>query len=141
VEVIVTRAFAFVVIVALLPVAYSQEKPKDREGPSPGEVVKSWNEAAAKRDMKALAKLASKDVSKQVLDAIGQQGFLYSGGETKVIHEEISGERAVVVFRVENRGAVVAPEIRYGMVLLLRESATWKFRRQEGSVSLKPEKR
>ncbi|MCI0456628.1 MAG: nuclear transport factor 2 family protein [Gemmataceae bacterium] len=135
------RALLFVVILARLPVAYSQEKPKDREGPSPGEVVKSWNEAAAKRDIKFLAKLASKDVTKQVLEAIEQQGFLHYRGETKVIHEEISGTQAVVVFRVEHRGAVFTAEIRYGMALLLREDGAWKFARDEGSVTLKPGKR
>jgi hypothetical protein len=136
-----TRAFPFVVVLSLLPMAHSQEKPKDRKGPSPGEVAKAWNDAAAKRDMKTLAKLASKDTTKQTLDAIEQQSFLHYRGETTVIHEEISGERAVVVYRVENRGAVFTPEIRYGMVLLLHEDGVWKFRSGEGSVSLKLGKR
>lgn len=135
------RAILFVVMLALLPVAYGQEKPKVQKGPSPGEVLKAWCEAAAKRDMEAVRKLASKDVDKKVLDAIEKDGSLVYRGQTKVIHEEISGNRAVVVFRVEVGGPVYTANVTYRMALLLREDGGWKFSREEGRAVLKPAKR
>ena len=128
------RAFSFALVFAFVPLAHAQEKSKDQKELSPSEVVKQWNQAASKRDMKTLAKLASKTMPKQSLEDIKQQLFLQYQGETKIIHEEISGDRAIAVYRVENRGAVFTPEIEYGMITLLREDGHWKVSDQGGGV-------
>ena len=57
----------------------------------------------------------------------------------KIIHEEIDGDRAVVVCRLENRDAVFTDEIRYDMITLVRETKQWKVDLQGGGV-LKPGK-
>jgi hypothetical protein len=132
------KPLSFLLLFALVPLAFAQEKPKDKQDFSPSEVVKQWNQAASKRDMKTLAKLASGTAPKQSLELIDQQFFLHYQGETKIIHEEISGGRAIVVFRVENRGAVFTAEIRYGFILLVREDGQWKVTGEEGSGVLKP---
>jgi hypothetical protein len=131
------RVIAFAIFCAFAPLAYGQEKQKGQKELSPSDVVKQWNDAAAKRDMKTVAKLASKTRSKKSLALIVQQGFLEYQGETKIIHEEISGDRAVVVYRLENRDAVFTAAIRYGTNLLVREDGVWKITREEGFVILK----
>ena len=131
------RAFAFAFFCAFVPLAFGQEKPKGQKNLSPSDVVKRWNHAAAKRDMKTLARLASKTRSKRSFQLIEQQAFLEYQGETKIIHEEISGQRAVVVYRLEKRDAVFTAAIRYGMNLLAREDGVWKVTREEGGVILK----
>jgi outer membrane lipoprotein-sorting protein len=60
---------------------------------SPSEVVKQWIDAAAKRDMKTVAKLASKTTRKQFLKLLEDQLFLDYRGETKIIHEEILADK------------------------------------------------
>ena len=131
------RAFTFAVFCAFVPLAFGQEKPKGRKTLSPSDVVKRWNDAAAKRDMKTMVRLASKTRSRRSLQLIQQQGFLEYRGETKIIHQEIRGQRAVVVYRLENRDAVFTAAIRYGMNLLVREDGVWKVEREEGFVILK----
>src|SRR5262245_15976816 len=134
------RSVSFILLYALVPVAHAQEKSKDEKAGSPSDIVKQWNAAAAKRDMKVLANLASKSTPKRALWLIEQHGFPHFQGETKIIHEEISGDRAVVIYRLENRGAVFTAEIRYGINLLVREEGQWKVTRHEGGLDLKPGK-
>lgn len=136
------RFVPFVLMLTLLPEAYGQEQSKAPKGPSsPGEVLQAWYEAAARRDMEAVARLASKDVDRKVLNGIEKEGGLHYRGRTKVVHEEISGDRAVVVFRVEQGGPAYAANVTYRMALLLREGGAWKFGREEGRAVLKPAKR
>src|SRR5262245_27982422 len=131
------RAFSFTVFCALVPFANGQEKPKDQKELSPSDVVKQWNDAAAKKNMKTIAKLASTTRSMRSLELMAQQAFLEYQGVTRIIHEEISGGRAIVVYRLENRDAVFTAAIRYGMNLLVREDGVWKVKREEGFVILK----
>jgi hypothetical protein len=131
------RAFTFAAFFAFVPLAYGQEKPGDQKELSPSEVVKRWNDGAAKRDMKTVANLASKTRSKRSLELIAQQAFLEYQGETKIIHEEISGDRAVVIYRLENRDAIFTAVIRYGTNLLVRQDGVWKVSGEEGFVTLK----
>jgi hypothetical protein len=135
------RAFGILVLCAVTSFVAGQDKPKDAHDLSPSEVIKRWNEAAAKSDMKTVAKLASKTTPKVVLDLIEQQFFLHYQGETKIVHEEISGDSAIVVHRIENRDAVFTAEIGYRMDLLVREDGRWKVTEQSGNVTLKPGKR
>jgi hypothetical protein len=90
--------------------------------------------------MKTVAKLASKTTPKASLKLMEQQSFLDYQGAAKTIHEEISGDRAVVVYRLENRDAVFTAAIRYDVIVLLREDKQWKVIQQGGGV-LKPGKR
>jgi len=134
------RASSLMLFCIFVPLAAGQEKSKDQKAASPSEVVKTWNDAVAKRDMKTVAKLASKTMPKRTLELLFQSGFPPYQGETKIIHEEISDDSALVVFRLENRGAIFTAEIRYGMNLLAREDGQWKVTRHEGGIVLKPGK-
>jgi hypothetical protein len=134
-----TRVFSFVLGVALVSLAHAQEESKDAKAVSPSDTVKKWIDAAAKRDMKTVAKLASRTTTRRSLKLIQEQGFLNYQGTAKIIHEEISGDRAVVVYRLENRDAVFTPEIRYDVIVLVREDKQWKVTEQGGGV-LKPGK-
>lgn len=109
---------------------------KEQKEPTPSQVVKQWTDAVAKRDMKTAVKLASRTMNKVYLDLLEQQWFLRYQGETKIIHEEVSGDRAVVVYRIENKRAIIA-EIRYRMNALAKEGGAWKVTQEEGSVRLK----
>jgi hypothetical protein len=122
------------VLFAFVPLAPTQEKPKDQKDLSPSDVTKVWNGAVAKRDMKIVAKVAAKGTPKLVFELIQQQTFLDYQGETKIIHEEISGDRAVVVFRLENHAAAFTPEIRYDVAVLVREDGQWKVSHNGGGV-------
>jgi hypothetical protein len=122
------------ILVASGPLASPQDNPKDQKEASPSETVKQWIDAAANRDQKTLAQLAGKSTSKQSLKLIEQQGFLNYRGAAKIIHEEICADRAVVVYRLENRDAVFTPEISYDIVTLVREANQWKVDMQGGGV-------
>jgi hypothetical protein len=128
------RTGSLLAILAVVPLAPAQEKAKDPKATSPSAVIKAWNEAAAKRDMRTLARLASTNTPKSTFNLIQQQTFLQHQGEIKIIHEEISGDRAVVVYRLENRGAVFTPEIRYDIAGLVREDGQWKVAPHLGGV-------
>jgi hypothetical protein len=129
-----TESLCFVVLVALVPLAPGQEKGKDQKQVSPSEVVKQWIDAAAKKDGKTLAKLASKSTPKQSLKLIQEQGFVSYQGEAKIVHEEICGDRAIVVYRLENRDAAFTAEIRYDIITLVQEANEWKVTTQGGGV-------
>jgi hypothetical protein len=128
------KTSSLVALFSYLLLTPAQEKPKGHKKASPGEVIKAWNNAVAKRDMKIVATLASKSTSKATLKLIQQQLFLNYQGETKIIHEEISGQRAIVVYRLENRGAAFTPEIRYDIAGLVREDGQWKVSQNMGGV-------
>jgi hypothetical protein len=134
-----TKFFSFVLWVALVSLAHAHDESKDQKAVSPSDTVKKWIAAAAKRDMKTVANLASKATTKRSLKLIQEQGFLNYQGAAKIIHEEIGGDRAVVVYRLENRDAVFTPEIRYDVIVLVREDKQWKVTEQGGGV-LKPGK-
>jgi hypothetical protein len=133
-----TKVFSFLLLVAFVPLVYAQKGGKDEKKGSPSETVKKWIAAAGKRDGKTLAKLASRTIPKISLKLIEEQGFLNYQGAVKIIHEESSGDRAVVVYRLENRDAVFTAEIRYDLIDLVREDKQWKVT-QAGGV-LKPGK-
>src|SRR5262245_28115342 len=128
------RLLAIGVLSALVPLAEAQEKPKEAKEPSPSEVVKTWMDSLAKRDMKAVAKLASKSYSKNGLEALAQHAIGYQGlkVETKIIHEEINGDSAVVVYRVQHGAAIT-----YCMELLVKEGGAWRVSQQGAEVLLK----
>jgi len=127
-------SFLSLILVASGPLASPQDNPKDQKEASPSETVKRWIDAAASRDQKTLAKLAAKSMSKQSLKLIEQQGFPNYQGQVKIIHEEICGGQAIVVYRLENRDAVFTPEIRYDLVTVVREANQWKVNEQGGGV-------
>jgi hypothetical protein len=130
------RVLVFIVWSAFPLLANGQEKPKNTKDASPTEVVKQWNEAAAKKDMKVLKKLASGRVPDQHLKLIELQFFIHYQGETKIIHEEISGDRAIVICRLEHKNPIRAA-VSYRMTVLVRERRAWKVTQEEGSVALK----
>jgi hypothetical protein len=134
-----TRLLSFLLLVAFGPLAYAQKGSKNENKVSPSDTVKKWIDAAGKRDMKTLGKLASRTTPRRSLKLIEEQGFLNYQGAAKIIHEEMSGDRAVVVYRLENRDAVFTAEIRYDVIVLVREGKEWKVTEQGGGV-LKPGK-
>jgi hypothetical protein len=134
-----TKVFPFLLWVPLVSLAHVQEESKDQKAVSPSNTVKKWIDAAAKRDMKTVAKLASRTTTRRSLKLIQEQGFLNYQGAVKIIHEEIGGNRAVVVYRLENHDAVFTAEIRYDVIVLVREDKQWKVTEQGGGV-LKPGK-
>ena len=127
-------SFLSLILVASGPSTSPQDNPKDQKEASPSETVKQWIDAAASRDQKTLTKLAAKSMSKQSLKLIEQQGFPNYQGQVKIIHEEICGGQAIVVYRLENRDAVFTPEIRYDLVTVVREANQWKVNEQGGGV-------
>ena len=84
--------------------------------------------------MKTVAKLASRTTPKRSLKLIEEQGFLNYQGTVKIVHEEIKGDRAVVVYRLENREAVFTAKIRYDVIVVVREDKQWKVSEQGGGV-------
>jgi len=52
----------------------------------------------------------------------------------KIVHEEIKGDRAVVVYRLENPEAMFTAKIRYDVVVVVREDKQWKVSEQGGGV-------
>jgi hypothetical protein len=129
-----TSALPRLVFLAFAPLAGLQERPPDPAKPAPSDVIQQWNDAVAKRDVKTMARLAAKAIPKRALTILQQQSFLDYQGSTRIIHEEISGDRAVVVYRLENRGAVFTPEVRYDVATLVREGGQWKVLPNGGGV-------
>lgn len=122
---------------ALLLGACSQPQPAvmktnaNAQGASPGEVVKAWNDALAAGDVKTAESLTSGTSDqhiKQNLVSLEQLSLAYQRGmkglkvETQIVHEEINGETAVVVYRVQYGDKTV----KYWMDKLFRESGDWK---------------
>jgi len=128
------RAVSLVIFFSLASLAEGQERPKEHDGSSPSGVIKLWNDAVARKHSKLVAELVSKDAPKRTLEILQQQTFLEYQGETRIIHEEISGDRAVVVYRLENRGALFTPEVRYDVATLVREDGHWKVSPNGGGV-------
>ena len=128
------RMLAIGVLIALVPLAEGQEKPKETNEASPSEVVKAWTESLSKRDMKAVARLASKTTSKNGFAALTQLAISYQGlkVESKIIHEEISGDSAVVVCRVQHGAAIT-----YYMEKLVKERGAWRVTPQGVELLLK----
>ena len=99
--------------------------------PSPGDAVKAWNDALTKEDVKAAESLTSstsKDHIKQNFGSLEQLSKSYQGSlkndklQTKIIHEEISGDTAMVVYRVQYGDE----KVKYWMDKLYREGGEWK---------------
>jgi hypothetical protein len=98
--------------------------------PSPGDAVKAWNDALTKGDVKAAESLTSstsKDHIKQNFGSLEQLSASYRSLknvklQTKIIHEEISGDAAVVVYRVQYGEA----KVKYWMDKLYLEGGEWK---------------
>jgi hypothetical protein len=84
--------------------------------------------------MKTIAKLASRTTPKHSLKLIEEQGFVNYQGTVKIVHEEIKGDRAVVVFRLHNREAVFTAKVRYDVIVVVREDKQWKVSEQGGGV-------
>ena len=134
-----TRNIPILFLAASVSLAHAQGESKAQKEESPGDTVKTWIDAAAKQDWKTVEKLASRTTPKRTLMLLKEQGFLNYQGTAKIIHEEISGDRAVVVYRLENRDAVFTPEVQFDIVVLVREDKQWKVDGQGGGV-LKPGK-
>jgi hypothetical protein len=127
-------ALSLLALFAFLAWAPGREKEKGDKDLSPSQVVKAWNRAVAQREMKTVARLAAKSTRPITLRLIRDQLFLNYQGTTRIIHEEISGKRAIVVYRLENRGAAMTPEIRYDIAGLVREDGRWKVSQDLGGV-------
>jgi hypothetical protein len=128
------RVLSIAALFSFATLAPGREKSKGDMNPSPSQVIKAWNSAVAQRDMKLLARLAAKSTRPLTFKLIREQLFLNYQGKTKIIHEEISGERAIVVYRLENRGAAFTPEVRYDIAGLVREDGQWKVSQDLGGV-------
>lgn len=98
---------------------------------SPGAVVKAWNDALTQGDVEAaegLTSSTSKDHIKQNYGSLEQLSVSYQKSmknikvETKIVHEEISGDSAVVVYRVQYGEKAV----KFWMDKLYREGGDWK---------------
>jgi hypothetical protein len=131
------KVIAVVLLLSFASLAFAGKD--DKEELSPSETAKKWIDAAGKRDAKTLAKLASKTMRKQALKLLDDQGWTVYQGTVKIIHEETTAERAVVIYRLENPDAVFTAELRYGILDLVREGDQWKVTDQAGAV-LKPGK-
>ena|SRR5262249_11626945 len=129
-----TKVISLMLLFAFLTLADAQEENKDAKKAPPSATVKKWIDAAAKKDMKTLAKLASRTTPERSLKLIEEQGFLNYQGTVKIVHEEIKGDRAVVVYRLENREAVFTAKIRYDVIVVVREDKQWKVSEQGGGV-------
>ena len=129
-----SKCLSVALLVTMAPWVGPQEKGKDQKEVSPGDVAKQWIDAAAKKDGKTLEKLASKTTRQQSLKLILEQGWLGYQGDVKIIHQETCGDRAVVVYRLENRDAAFTAEIRYDILTLVLEAKQWKVDTQGGGV-------
>jgi hypothetical protein len=127
-------ALSLVTLFSLVTLAPGREKPKGNKDPSPSQVIQAWNSAVAQRDMKTVARLAAKGTRPTTLKLLREQLFLNYQGKMRIIHEEISGARAIVIYRLENRGATFTPEIRYDIAGLVREDGRWKVSQDLGGV-------
>ena len=128
------RVISLMIIFVFLTPADAQEESKDGKEASPSDTVKNWIDAAAKKEMKTVAKLASRATPKRSLKLIEDHGFLNYQGTVKIVHEEIKGDRAVVVYRLENQEAVLTAKIRYDVIVFVREDKQWKVSEQGGGV-------
>ena len=129
-----TQVYSFVVLATFVSLACAQEERKDKKELSPSDTVRQWIDAAAKRDMKTVGKLASRTTPKRSFKLIEEQRFLDYQGMVKIVHEEIKGDRAVVVYRLEHREAVFTARIRYDVIVVVREDKQWKISEQGGGV-------
>jgi hypothetical protein len=130
------RAFTLLVCCTVISFAPGQEKQKDQKELSPSEVVQAWNGALAKADMKTVRNLSVKNTREEIFEALHQHALIWKHSKDKVaakiIHEEISGDAAVVVYRVQH-----GSEITYDVVKLVREDQAWKVSGEAGRVFLK----
>lgn len=108
-----------------------QPVPKNLKALSPGEVAKTWNDALTEGDVRTAASLTSTTSTlhiKQNFGSLEQISVIYQRNlkdhkvESKLVHEEISGDTAVVVYRVQYDDKAV----KYWMDKLFREDGTWK---------------
>lgn len=133
-RVAISASFLSLLVLGLL-VGCSQPQPAvanagGNAGPSPGDAVQAWNDALTKGDVKAaegLTSSTSKDHIKQNFGSLEQLSKSYQGLknvklQTKIIHEEISGDTAVVVYRVQYG----EEKIKYWMDKLYLEGGEWK---------------
>ena len=133
-ELSMTKVISLILVNSFLTLADARQESKNGKEPSPSDTVKKWIDAAAKKEMKAVAELASKATPKRSLKLIEEQGFLNYQGTVKIVHEEIKGDRAVVVYRLENPEAMFTAKIRYDVVVVVREDKQWKISEQGGGV-------
>ena len=91
----------------------------------------AWNDALTKGDVKTAAELTSSTSNEHIKQAFGsldqlsaayQQNLKELKVETKIVHEEISGDSAIVVYRVQYGDKTV----KYWMDKLFREAGNWK---------------
>ena len=129
-----TKVISLMVLFAFLTLADAQEESKEGKKESPSDTVTKWIDAAGKKEMKTIAQLASKTMPKHSLKLIEEQGFLNYRGTVKIVHEEIKGDRAVVVYRLENREALFTAKVRYDVIVVVREDKQWKVSEQGGGV-------
>ena len=105
--------------------------PKNLKELSPGEAAKTWNDALTQADVQTAASLTSSTSAPYIKQNFGsleqlaiiyQQNLKHRKVETKLIHEEISNDTAIVVYRVQYD----EKSVKYWMDKLLREDGTWK---------------
>ncbi|MGI8980884.1 MAG: hypothetical protein ACR2FY_16775 [Pirellulaceae bacterium] len=98
---------------------------------SPGDVVKAWNDALAKGDVKSAADRTSSTSNQHIkqnfgsleqLSAVYQKGMKDLKVETKIVYEEIDGDTAMVVYRVQYGDKTV----KFWLDKLFREAGDWK---------------
>lgn len=121
----------------MLVLSCHQPKPPEQPVPnhlkalSPGEVAKTWNDALTEGDVQTAASLTSTTSTlhiKQNFGSLEQISVTYQRNlkgrnvETKLVHEEIIGDAAVVVYRVQYDDKAV----KYWTDKLFREGGIWK---------------
>lgn len=115
-------------LLSLCVILLSASRPARAEAasPSPTDSYLRWIDAAAKNDVPAVAELTSKtrkpDLDLKTLCGSISASFKKTGWKNSPVHEEISGDSAVVVYRVEYGDG----KVKYWMDKLVREDGSWK---------------
>lgn len=122
-------------------VVVTRPEPDYQNELAPSEVVKAWNDALRNGDVKTAAMLTSRTSGHgQDLGYFEQLSNRYQNFrvvERIIIHEEISGDAAVVIYRVQ----YASDATKYWMDKLFREDGSWKLAPQYvRSITLMEEK-
>lgn len=119
------------ILFTFAPYAQGQDEQRATAGLSPSDVSATWNEALARGDVETAAELTSKTSETYIQQAFGSLEQLSAVMQRelrgvklrrKLVHQEISGNSAVVVYRMEYD----ADAITYWMDKLVHEEGSWK---------------
>jgi hypothetical protein len=111
--------------------ALGQDEHRATASLSPSDVSAAWNDALDKGDMKTAAELTSKTAETFIQEAFGsleqlstlrQQELKGVKVGRRLVHEEVSGNSAVVVYRMQYD----ADAVTYWMDKLVHEDGSWK---------------